>query len=139
MVLLRLDKAAEAEAELRIALAIDQRLADENPAVARFARNLAFFQLALGDLLTETDRESQGVAEYRAARAILRRLSDEDPGVTDYRGLLWSAHRSLGRALWYTGRLVLYRSDPPDPLRHVSGFPGLGLLWGLRRPGARAR
>jgi hypothetical protein len=29
-------------------------------------------------------------------------------------------------------------SGPPVPLRHVSGFPGLGLLWGLRRPRARA-
>jgi hypothetical protein len=27
---------------------------------------------------------------------------------------------------------------PPDPLRHVSGFPGRGLLWGLRHLRARA-
>src|SRR2546421_8394991 len=29
-------------------------------------------------------------------------------------------------------------SGQPAPPRHVSGFPGLGLLWGLRRHGARA-
>src|SRR3954454_18148449 len=35
--------------------------------------------------------------------------------------------------------LVPYRSGPPAPLRHVAGSPGLRLLRGLRRPGARAR
>ena len=29
-------------------------------------------------------------------------------------------------------------SGSPAPLRHVSGFPGFGLLWGLRRHRARA-
>ena len=36
------------------------------------------------------------------------------------------------------GYLSPYRSGPPAPLRHVTGSPGLGLLRGLRRPGARA-
>jgi len=37
------------------------------------------------------------------------------------------------------GYLAPYRSGPPAPLRHVTGSPGLGLLRGLRRHGARAR
>src|SRR5262245_2472148 len=37
------------------------------------------------------------------------------------------------------GYLAPYRSGPPAPLRHVTGSPGLGLLRGLRRLGARAR
>ena len=35
--------------------------------------------------------------------------------------------------------LRVYHHGPPDLLRHVTGFPGLGLLPGLRRRGARAR
>src|SRR5262249_48750976 len=126
MVLLRLDKAAEAEAELRTALAIDQTLADENPAVANFARNLAFFHLSLGDLLTQTRRESQGVAECRAARAILQRLSDQDPGNTDLQGLLWHTHSASGRALSYTGRLAEAEAELRAGLVILEKHPGGG-------------
>ena len=38
---------------------------------------------------------------------------------------------------WHLAYLAPY-SGPPDLLRHVAGFPGLGLLSGLRRHGARA-
>jgi len=38
---------------------------------------------------------------------------------------------------WHLAYLAPY-SGPPDPLRHVAGLPGLGLLSGLRRRGAHA-
>src|SRR6516165_6529057 len=38
-----------------------------------------------------------------------------------------------------TGWVHRPRSTFSGPLRDVSDFLGLGLLWGLRRPGARAR
>ena len=52
-------KPAEAEAELRTALAIYQELVDENPAVTVFRRNLAVCRLCLGDSAVG-DRQAGG-------------------------------------------------------------------------------
>src|SRR4051794_37345450 len=38
----------------------------------------------------------------------------------------------------HTSTSTFLPSGSPVPLRHASGFPGLGLLWGLRHHGARA-
>jgi len=38
----------------------------------------------------------------------------------------------------HTSTYPFLPSGSPVPLRHVSSFPGLELLWGLRRHGARA-
>ena len=58
-------QAAEAEAEYRQALAIYQKLADDNPAVSEFRSGLADSHINLGILLSETGKPTEAEAEYR--------------------------------------------------------------------------
>ena len=76
---------AEAEAEYRKALAIQQKLADDNPAVTEFRSGLAHSHNNLGILLCETGKPAEAEAEYRKALAIYRKLADDNPAVTDFR------------------------------------------------------
>ena len=63
-------KPAEAEAEYRKALAIWQKLADDNPAVTDFRSSLACSHRNLGDLLSKTGKPAEAEAEFRKALAI---------------------------------------------------------------------
>ena len=63
-------KPAEAEAEYRKALAIYQKLADDNPAVTEFRSRLADSHNNLGWLLSNTGKPAEAEAEYRKALAI---------------------------------------------------------------------
>jgi hypothetical protein len=56
--------------------------------------------------------------------------------LSPHTALQWPDSREVG--VRHHVYLAPYRSGPPDPLRHVPGFPWLGLLLGLRHHGARA-
>ncbi len=60
-------KPAEAEAEYRAALAIFQKLADDNPAVPDFRRRLSHIHYNLGSLLW-TGKLAEAEAEFRTKR-----------------------------------------------------------------------
>jgi len=57
--------------------------------------------------------------------------------VSKHTALQWPESQEVGSG--YLTYLAPDCSGPPAPLRPVAGFPGLRLLRGLRRPGARAR
>ncbi len=78
-------KPAEAEAECRKALAIRQKLADDNPAVTEFRTRLAHSHYNLGDLLSKTGKPAEAEAEFRKAMALHQKLADDDPAITDFR------------------------------------------------------
>ena len=63
-------KPAEAEAEYRKALALWQKLADDNPAVTEFRSGLAESHGCLGALLSKTGKPAEAEAEFRKAVAI---------------------------------------------------------------------
>ena len=65
-----------------------QKLADENPAVAEFRRDLATSHMYLGNVLSLTGKPAEAEAELRTALAIYRELADENPAVTAFRSNL---------------------------------------------------
>ena len=95
---------AEAEAEYRTALAIQQKLADDNPAVTEFRSDLAGSHNNLGNLLSADGQAAEAEAEYRAALAIQQKLADDNPAVTDFRSRLANSHDNLGILLSETGK-----------------------------------
>ena len=97
-------KSSEAEAEFRKALAILQKLADDNPAVTQFRSDLAGSHNNLGWLLQQTGKSSEAEAEYRKALAIQQKLADDNPAVTEFRSDLAVSHNNLGNLLSDTGK-----------------------------------
>ena len=93
-----------AEAEYRTALAIQQKLADENPAVTDFRGRLSDSHNSLGILLWETGKTAAAEAEYRTAAAIQQKLADDNPAVTDFRIRLGASHSNLGSLLSQMGK-----------------------------------
>ena len=103
-VLWQTGKPSEAEAEYRKALAIQQKLADDNPAVDRFRSGLARTHHNLGSVLSDTGKSTEAEAEYRKALAIQRKLVDDNPAVTRFRSDLAGNHNNLGILLSNTGK-----------------------------------
>ena len=90
---------SEAEAEFRKALTIQQRLTDDNPAVAYFHSILAASHNDLGRLLASTGNASEAGAEYRAALAIQQRLADNHPADVQFQSDLAGLHINFGNLL----------------------------------------
>ena len=106
MLLAQTGKSSEAEAEYRKALAIQQKLADDNPAVTEFRSSLALSHNNLGILLASTGKSSEAEAEYRKALALQQKLADDNPAVTEFRSRLAISHNNLGYAAVQTGKLI---------------------------------
>jgi serine/threonine-protein kinase len=98
---------AAAEAEYRTALALQQKLADDSPAVIEFRIRLADTHANLGFQLRDaTGRPEEALDEYRAEHAILQKLADDNPAVADFRSRLAGSHDGLGDTLKKMGRLM---------------------------------
>jgi tetratricopeptide (TPR) repeat protein len=103
-VLSETDKLEEALASCRQALAIRQKLADANPAVTQFQRELAGSHHNIGDVLYVTGKPEEALASDRQALAIRQKLADANPAVTQFqRELAWS-HHSIGVVLRDMGK-----------------------------------
>ena len=119
-------KPAEAEAEFRKALAIRQKLADDNPAVTDFRSRLADSHINLGILLSETGKPAEAEAEYRKALAIRQKLADDNPSVIDFRGgLSYDYLRVAALQAWFgqdkelsstCEKLLSLAKDTEDPM-----------------------
>ena len=77
-------KPAEAEAEHRKALAIYQKLADDNPAATGFRDSLANSHRELGRLLAREKRFPEAFTALETGLAICQKLVDADPKNTGY-------------------------------------------------------
>ena len=95
---------SEAEAEFRKALAIYQKLADDNPAVTEFRSGLAGSHNNLGFLLADTGKPAEAEAEYRKALAIYQKLADDNPAVTEFRSSLAGATTTSASCCGDTGK-----------------------------------
>jgi tetratricopeptide (TPR) repeat protein len=101
-----------AEAEVRAALALYQKLADENPAVTDFRFNVVNGREWLGAMvLSIAGRTAEAEAECRSGLDILRRLADENPAVTDFRCLLSVAHNNLSELMLQKGETVAAETE----------------------------
>ncbi len=95
-------KIAEAEAELRSAVSIQQALADENPAVTEFGFGLTAMHIHFGRVLSLAGKQAE--AELRTALAISRKLMDRDPAVTLVRRSVAVSRNGLGHVLCLAGK-----------------------------------
>ena len=88
---------AEAEATLRAAVAIREKLVDESPAVTEYRQELADSFASLGDCLAGHDKLAETEAAYRRALAIREKLAADAPAVPVYRVDVARLCISLGR------------------------------------------
>jgi tetratricopeptide (TPR) repeat protein len=79
----------------RKALAVEQKLADANPAVTEFQRLLALSLTEIGSLLSRMGKPAEGLQELQKAVAILQKLADANPAV--FQGELAWSHILIGR------------------------------------------
>jgi eukaryotic-like serine/threonine-protein kinase len=98
---MNIDKLADSETELRAAMAIQQKLADDNPGVIKYHSSLAYSHYLVATVLMKTHRPA--VAEFRAALAIQQKLADDNPAVTTFRRFLAMSHIDVATALQFAG------------------------------------
>src|SRR5262245_66485806 len=104
---------AEAEPEFRTALAIQQKLADENAAVVDIRNYLANIHLHLGNVLRLTDKVSAAEAEFHEAMAIYQKLIDQYPAITRSHRNLALCRSDCGFLLSGTARHRQAAADQP--------------------------
>jgi serine/threonine protein kinase/tetratricopeptide (TPR) repeat protein len=97
-------KPAEALASVEKALAIRQTLADANPSVTNFQRDLASSHHNIGSQLWLTGKPAEALASYEKALAIRQTLADANPSVTQFQLDLASSHIDIGFHLSQTGK-----------------------------------
>ena len=81
------------------------KLAEDNPAVTEFRKQLQASHFNLGNLLRQTGRRKEAEDLFRAALEIERGLVAENPAVPEFRRLLALNHHYLGMVLKDTGRV----------------------------------
>jgi serine/threonine-protein kinase len=99
-------KPAEALLEYQQALAIQQKLADANPAVTEVQSILAKTHHNIGQVLDGTGKPTEALQEYQQALAIWQKLADANPAVTEVQSGLWMGHFNIGNLLKDVGRLT---------------------------------
>jgi tetratricopeptide (TPR) repeat protein len=92
------------EAEYRNALAINQKLVDDNPSVTHLQSDLAANHHGLGQVMHATGRLAEAEAQYRTAIAISQKATERSPAVAQYRLFLANHHHNLGIVLQAMGR-----------------------------------
>ena len=118
---------AETDAEYRAALAIQQKLAADNPAVTRFQSRLASSHQKIGWLLSETGKTAEAMESFRRALEIGQKLADDNPAVPGYRNGLASSYTNTADVLRHPlpvrrGTQGL-RAGDRDPRRAGQGQP----------------
>jgi tetratricopeptide (TPR) repeat protein len=78
------------------ALAIQERLARENPSVTEFQSDLALSHHNIGRLQSATGHPDQALESYGKALAIQERLARENPRVTAFQSDLAKSHGNIG-------------------------------------------
>jgi tetratricopeptide (TPR) repeat protein len=104
-------KPAAAEAEYRKALALGQKLADENPRHLEYRRELAEINGLLAATVRQLGRPADAREAFDRAIALLEQLVKESPAQTEFRSHLASSLRGRG----------LSRRDLRDPAGAAAG------------------
>ena len=95
----------EALESYRRSLAIQQKLADENPTVTDFRRDLANTQDNIGLLLSKIGKPAEALESHRRALAIRQKLVDDNPAVTEFRSHLAHSYNEIGSLLRNAGKI----------------------------------
>ncbi len=86
------------------AMAVRQKLANDDPTLTEVQSDLAQSHHNLGYLLSDTGKPAKAEAEYRKSLVIYQKLVDDNPAVTRFRDSLANSHLDLGILLSQTGR-----------------------------------
>ena len=97
-------KPAEALESFERARGIRQKLADANPDVTTFQKDLARSHRNIGALLAQTGKPAAALESYERARAIQQKLADADPAATKFQSDLAQTHYNIGVVLSGTGK-----------------------------------
>ncbi|MEX2308095.1 MAG: protein kinase [Pirellulales bacterium] len=123
----------EAEQYLRRALALQQKLADDFPAVADYRYDLLRSYKTLGWVLSRASRREEAETALRQAAAIADRLVADSPSVHYYQGTLAQTYSFLGQILIESGRLRegedAYRQSISLLESLVADFPEVRKYW----------
>src|SRR5262245_8825625 len=96
VLLMETGKPAEALEAFRKALAIQQKLADANPAVAGYRSDLALSHNNIGMVLLRTGKPEEALTAWREALAINQKLADAHPAVAECQSALAGTHNNIG-------------------------------------------
>ena len=96
-------KPAEGLESYRRALAIQRKLADDNPAVTEFRSRLADSYHNIGVVQSQTGQTAEALDSFRRALAIQQKLADDNPAVTRFRSDLAYSHNNIGLMQNLTG------------------------------------
>ncbi len=102
-----IDKIGDKAEALKVsgrALAIREKLAQENPTVIKYQNDLAASHNNLGALLSATGKNAEAREAYDQAILIKKKLAQENPTVTKYQNNLAASHNNLGALLASTGK-----------------------------------
>jgi tetratricopeptide (TPR) repeat protein len=120
---------AEARAEHLQALAIAQKLVDDNPGVADYLGRLAECHYNLALTAVRVQKRLEAVAEHRQAMALYQKLADDHPAVIDFRMKLADCHSGLAWALGSNSTAVATEAELREELRIcrklVDDYPGV--------------
>ena len=83
---------------------IARKLADANPSVTKFQRDVAGCYTNIGNRLSDAGRPDEALTAYREALAIRQRLVDANPTVSKFQGDLSRSHDNIGSLLAHFGK-----------------------------------
>jgi tetratricopeptide (TPR) repeat protein len=100
----RSGKRKEAMAWYRKALVVRQKLADANPAVADYQRDLCDTHNNVAVVLVQTGKPEETLTAWRKALAVQQKLAEDHPDVADFQQGLAYTHGNIGLLLSMTGK-----------------------------------
>jgi tetratricopeptide (TPR) repeat protein len=106
VLLMEAGKPVEALQAFQKALAIQQKLADANPAIPGYQSELALSHNNIGTVLVRTGKPEEALAEWRKALAINQKLSDAYRTVADFQSALAGTHNNIADLLSQMGKLA---------------------------------
>jgi eukaryotic-like serine/threonine-protein kinase len=98
-------RSSEADVEYRKALALYQKLADDNPDVTEFRHEQVYTYNNRGLLLGATGKSTEADAEYQKALTLLQKLADDNPARSQHQRELAASLLRFGNRLEQAERI----------------------------------
>jgi tetratricopeptide (TPR) repeat protein len=104
VLLMETSKPEEALHEFQQALAIQQKLADANPAIPGFQSDLALSHNNIGTVMVRTGKLEAALTAWRQALPINQKLAEAHPNMIDFQSAVAGTHGNIGELLSQTGK-----------------------------------
>ena len=104
VLLMETGKPAEALEAFEKALAIQQQLADADPAISEYQSDLALSHNNIGTVRLRMGKPEDALTAWGKALAINQNLADAHPAVADFQSAVAGTHNNIGDLLSQTGK-----------------------------------